>query len=387
MGAAMRDVPLAGGPVAIRGALDLERTAAGILPRRLPAWTRAQYPGPFTDSVAMQPSGVRLAFRTTATRLELRLLTTVWRIEGRPGAIDTGLVDLLVDGELTGQTPAPVGNTLWMDDIRLGGRLEAGEPGTVTFDGLPEADKNIELWLPQATPCELVGLRADAAVRPPRPDGRRRWTHHGSSISSCAEADSPTGTWPAVAARAAGVELTNLSLSGNAVLDPFTARTIRDTPADLISVKLGINVVNTAAFRLRSFGPAVHGFLDTVREGHPRTPLLVVSPVSCPAVEECPGPTGDDGHGRITALGDAADIAAGALSLGVIREELARIVRERAAADQNLHHLDGRLLLGPRETGSLVDGLHPDAGAYRTMGARFTTAVFGPGGAFHRADD
>ena len=44
---------------------------------------------------------------------------------------------------------------------------------------------------------------------------------------------------------------------------------MRDTPADLISVKLGINLVNTDLMRLRAFGPAVHGFLDTIRDGHP----------------------------------------------------------------------------------------------------------------------
>lgn len=42
--------------------------------------------------------------------------------------------------------------------------------------------------------------------------------------------------------------------------------------------------------RLRAFGPAVHGFLDTLREGHPTTPLLVISPIYCPLHENTPGP-------------------------------------------------------------------------------------------------
>ena len=88
----------------------------------------------------------------------------------------------------------------------------------------------------------------------------------------------------------AGVDLVNLGFGGSALLDPFTARTMRDTPADLISVKLGINLVNTDLMRLRAFAPAVHGFLDTIREGHPTTPLLVVSPLLCPLHEETPGP-------------------------------------------------------------------------------------------------
>ena len=40
---AMRSIPLVDGPVEVRGALDLEPTAAGVMPRRLPAWTKEQY--------------------------------------------------------------------------------------------------------------------------------------------------------------------------------------------------------------------------------------------------------------------------------------------------------------------------------------------------------
>ena len=106
------------------------------------------------------------------------------------------------------------------------------------------------------------------------------------------------------------MELINLGLGGSALLDPFTARALRDTPADLISVKIGINLVNTDLMRLRAFTPAVHGFLDTIREGHPTTPLLVVSPILCPIHEDTPGPSALDltalsagqlrfrGHGR-----------------------------------------------------------------------------------------
>jgi len=104
----------------------------------------------------------------------------------------------------------------------------------------------------------------------------------------------PTEPWPVVAARLAGLQLVNLGLGGSALLDPFTARAMRDTPADLISVKIGINLVNTDLMRLRAFTPAVHGFLDTIREGHPTTPLLVVTPLLCPIHEHTPGPAAPD---------------------------------------------------------------------------------------------
>ncbi|MFF3546976.1 GDSL-type esterase/lipase family protein [Streptomyces platensis] len=381
---AMRAVPLRGGPVELRGALDLEMTQAGVMPRRLPAWTKEQYQNPSVYGVTLMPSGVRLVFRTDARELEFEVLTSTGQLDTDPQPRPTGMLELLVDGAPAGRRQAPVGNVVRMAGPGAVQRVIPGEPGTVRFAGLPTGMKNVELWLPQQTPTELVALKADGEVLAPLPDGRRRWVHYGSSISQCIEADGPTGTWPVVAAALGGVEVINLSQAGNEVLDPYVARTIRDVPADLISLKVGINIVSLAAFRLRTFGPAVHGFLDTIRDGHPDTPLLLMSPVSCPAVEETPGPTTTGPDGEITALGDPADVAGGALSLTVVRAELARIVAARQARDPHLHYLDGRELLGPHEVHDLPDGLHPTAAAYRRMGKRFATHAFANHGPFGR---
>lgn len=380
---AMRAVPLIGGPVELRGALDLERTPAGVMPRRLPAWTTEQYQDSSVYGVTLMPSGVRLVFRTDARELEFEVLTSTGQLDTDPQPRPTGMLELLVDGVPAGRRQAPVGNVVRMTGAGAVQRVIPGEPGTVRFAGLPAGMKNVELWLPQQTPTELVALRADREVLAPLPDGRRRWVHYGSSISHCIEADGPTGTWPVVAAALGGLEVINLSQAGNAVLDPYVARTIRDMPADLISLKAGINIVSLSAFRLRTFGPAVHGFLDTIRDGHPDTPLLLMSPVSCPALEETPGPTVMGSNGKVTALGDPADVAGGALSLTVVRAELARIVAARQAHDPYLHYLDGRELLGPDEAHDLTDGLHPAAAAYRRMGKRFATHAFANHGPFH----
>ncbi|MEU1486110.1 GDSL-type esterase/lipase family protein [Streptomyces sp. NPDC005752] len=382
MTAALRAVPLTGGPVEFRGALDLETAQAGVMPRRLPSWTKEQYQNPSVYGVTVMPSGVRLVFRTDARELEFEVLTSTGQLDSDSRPRPTGMLELLVDGAVAGRQQAPVGNVLRMAGPGAVPRLVPGEPGTVRFAGLPAGMKDVELWLPQQTPTELVALRADGDVLAPLPDGRRHWVHHGSSISHCIEADGPTGTWPVVAAALGGVEVINLSLAGNALLDPYVARTIRDMPADLISLKVGINIVSLAAFRLRTFGPAVHGFLDTIRDGHPDVPLLLISPVSCPALEETPGPTATGPDGKLSALGDPADVAGGALSLAVVRAELARIAAARQASDPRLHYLDGRALLGPDEADDLADGLHPTAAAYRRMGKRFAAHAFTAAGPF-----
>ncbi|MFJ8077382.1 GDSL-type esterase/lipase family protein [Streptomyces sp. NPDC096176] len=373
----------------LRGALELERTAHGLLPHRLPCRARAQSADGQLAMAEAQPSGVRLVFRTRATTVELDALRTKNAYVGAPPRPD-GVYDLLVDGKLAGQSGVTGGNVLMVDMTTGAAETRPGPAGTVRFSGLPDTMKDVEIWLPYNEMTHLVSLRTDAPAEPLPDRGRRKWLHHGSSISHGSNAASPSTIWPALAGSLGGVELTNLGLGGSALLDPFTARAMRDTPADLISVKIGINLVNTDLMRLRAFGPAVHGFLDTIREGHPTAPLLVVSPVLCPIHEDTPGPSVPDfsdlsaGTLRFRAAGDPAERAAGKLTLNVIRDELARIVKQRAADDPNLHHLDGRDLYGAADFAELPlpDQLHPDAATHRRIGERFAALAFGSGGPF-----
>ncbi|WP_329204435.1 GDSL-type esterase/lipase family protein [Streptomyces sp. NBC_00683] len=371
----------------LRGALDLERTAQGLLPHRLPAWARAQCADGQLAMAESQPSGVRLVFRTRATAVELDTLPTKRVYVGAPSRPD-GMYDLLVDGRLAGRAGVDGGNTLTIDMTTGSVVHEPGPAGTLRFADLPDGDKDVEIWLPHNETTELVALRTDAPIEPAPDRGRKVWLHHGSSISHGSDAAGPTSTWPALAASLGGVELINLGLAGSALLDPFTARTMRDTPADLISVKIGINLVNADLMRLRAFGPAVHGFLDTIREGHPTTPLLVVSPILCPIHEDTPGPAAPDfsniGEGKLSflAMGDREDSTR--LTLDIIRQELVRITTERAAEDPDLHYLDGRALYGEADFAELPlpDQLHPDAASHRRIGERFAAAAFAATGVF-----
>ncbi|CAM5320260.1 GDSL-type esterase/lipase family protein [Streptomyces pseudogriseolus] len=376
-------------PDLVRGALDLEETPDGLLPHRLPARARAQNTDGQLAMAESQPSGVRLAFRTRATVVELATVPTKRVYVGAPPRPE-GLYDLLVDGRPAGQASATGGNTVTIDMSTGDAEMKPGPAGAVRFDGLPGADKTVEIWLPYNEITALVELRTDAPVEPAPPSGRRTWLHHGSSISHGSDAASPTTVWPALAAAAGEVELVNLGFGGSALLDPFVARTIRDTPADLISLKIGINLVNADVMRMRAFGPAVHGFLDTVRDGHPDIPLLVVSPILCPMHEDTPGPTAFDfsrlaeGKLSFTAAGDPAERAEGKLTLNAVRQELQRIVSARAKDDPNLHHLDGRALYGEADHAELPlpDRLHPDPAAHRLIGKRFAAHAFAAGGPF-----
>lgn len=68
----------------LRGALDLERTAHGVLPHRLPARARAQCADGQLAMAEAQPSGARLVFRTRATAVDLDTLPTKMAYQGAP---------------------------------------------------------------------------------------------------------------------------------------------------------------------------------------------------------------------------------------------------------------------------------------------------------------
>ncbi|RBO90936.1 SGNH/GDSL hydrolase family protein [Pseudochrobactrum asaccharolyticum] len=362
----------------MRGFVELEKTTVGLLPHRLPVNARTQFSDPQLALIETETSGVRLEFKTSATTIEIDVLPTRREIVGiRPRP--NGVYDLCINGRLERQQSAKSA-TILLTDMSAGTTVRKDGPlQTLRFDGLPSGKKLIEIWLPHNEITELCALRANAPIEPLPNTEKSVWVHHGSSISHGSNAKSPTEIWPIIAARATGMDLMNMGFSGNALLDPFTARAIRDRRADFISVKIGINLVNMDLMRLRAFGPAVHGFLDTIRDGHPDTPLLMISPIYCPIHETTPGPGMFDlkalaeGQTKFLASGNSEEVQTGKLTLTVIRQHLQRIVEERSSHDPNIHYLDGLMLYGEQDHARLPleDRLHPDAEVHRLIGQRF----------------
>jgi len=363
------------------GALETVPDSAGITFHRSPAAARRRLGDVAFDYMSSLPSGVRVEALTDTSVIELDLELIRALPLGMPSTGTT--IDVVVDGELRDPVTITEETLVLVDPVTGDLDVRPAGPATVRLDlGTAGRERRVEVWLPVAAATKLLDVRVQAgtSLRQAPPSGPR-WIHHGSSISQCSEADRPTGTWPAIAARRAGRCLLNLGLGGQCHLDQFIARSIRDLPAAAISLELGINVVNADSMRERAFVSALHGFLDTIREGHPDTPILVVTPIICPAAEDEPGPTlfGTDGRVRTVARPD--ELNAGALTLTRIRELLHVAVKQRREdGDNRLHIVDGLELFGPRDADDLPDGLHPDADGYARMAERFLPLAFGAGG-------
>lgn len=311
-------------PPWIRGAVSCERTAYGLLPWRLPDDRPLLHHAGIVSQAGI-PAGVRVAFATDADRVALRV---------QAGETSRGF-DLVIEDRLEQSVELPAGEA------------------TVAFT-LPAGRKRAEIYLPHRHSVALQSLAVDdgAAIAPwSQPDSRPKWTVYGSSITQCGAAASPAQTWPAIVARSRGWDLTCLGFGGQCHLEPTMAQLIRDVPADIVTLCLGINVYGAGSLSLRTFRAAAIGMIAIIREKQPHTELLVMSPLYAPDRE-------------------TTNNAAG-FNLVLIREELREAVAiMRGYGDERLHYIDGLDLFDASCGVHLSDRLHPNAEGYRLLADR-----------------
>lgn len=336
----------------VHGALGLRCEGGLLQPIRLPlADLPYHHPDLKSCFTAEAAAGVRLRLQTTSARLVL-----IAEHESSPWF-----------------SAAPVYDLVTAEGALLRKSAERRGDGTdqVLFEGLGDGEKMLELWLPPSAAVRIRALEIDdgASVAPTPPKGPV-WVVYGSSITHCASAPGPTETWPAIAARRLGWELFSLGFNGACHLDPYVARAIAEVAADRITLKLGINVHNLQSLRERTFAPLVHGFIQTIRDRQPKTPITIVSPIF----------SADREHSPVTDIPVRLGIGkpwTGDLTLSQMREILRMVVTtRRECGDRAIYYLDGRELLAEADAGHLHDGLHPDSAGARLIGERFA-ALFG----------
>ncbi len=333
MAPATRSLPLTGGDVTIEGAVSLETTATGLHPWRLPVARRDLFE-PSVVNKASMPAGVRLTFVSDTTSVLLEIAPP--GVEPDPPWV----FDLLVDGRLHQRLAPPP------------------DADSVQFVDVPAGEHRLELYLPsQYAPVVIRALKIDAgASLHDWCDERRRIVFYGSSITHCRHAAGPSETWPALVARQFDLHLTSLGYGGDCHMDPVVGRMIGGLPADFIGLKLGINMMGALSASDRSFRAMAIGLIETIRDGHPDTPLAVVSPICHPPNE-------------------TTENAAG-MSLQRMRQRLAEACALlRGHGDTNLHYIDGLRIMGADDVHLYVDGIHPSAEGYRFLAAGWSREV------------
>ena len=336
------------------GHVDLRRRKDSLQPLRLPVAELGFYDA-FNRWVGSCAAACRIRLRTASTRLGLRGAQRL--LDQSVGGERRGAYDLYVDGVLHARAWAQGGATIDLEN----GAFVGDEAFNLTFADLPDGDKTLELWLPQAATVSIAALDLDdGAQAAPVADGRPRVLFHGSSITHCLEAEGASAGWPAVAAGLANVDHQNLGWAGSCLLSGQAARIIRDARADAIVLKLGINVHTDGQLKERTFLDSAHAMISIIREKHATTPILVVSPIYSPGRED--------------------EASGGGLPLTRMRQLLSEVVAARVAAgDSQIAYLDGLKLFGAADAHLLPDDLHPNTEGYRLIGERFhALALSGP---------
>jgi len=330
----MQSVSLTDGPLRFAGSLSLDVTDAGVLPARYRVDWRELYE-PLLLGRADMPAGVRATFVSDTSRVVMNVQTPP-----EDAAFDVPWVfDLCVDGE------------------RFARAQPAADATTVRFEGLPAGEHLIELYMPtQYIPVRVRSIEIDGgATLKAYDDPRPKWLVYGSSITQCRHAAGPTESWPAVVAQRCGLNLTCLGYGGNDQIEPILAMTMRELPADYISVCCGGNIFGQSTYSDRTFRAAMLGFLLTIREGHPTTPMVVCT---CVHLEMADQPN----------------------KVGLTLDDYSTMIRDAVATlqqrgDDKLFIHDGKQLFGKGDIHLLADGVHPNAQGYRLMGNRYIEQV------------
>lgn len=298
---------------------------------RFPARLKDALPQPVWN-LAQSPSGGRIRFRTDSNLLAIRL-----EYPSPPGmrnmhAFGQTGVDLYLDGVYHSTAIAPADAT-------------PGTPVEHTYFDLkdqPRAEREVTLYLPLYKPVKVLGIAIARGARcaKARPFALSRpIVFYGTSITQGGCASRPGMSYQAILGRALNVDFVNLGFSGNGRGEPVVARAVAEIDAACFVLDFAQN--NRTVESLRE---AYDPFIAVLREKHPGTPILAVTPIANSRERTHAGAT--EGMRRL------------------IRQVVSRRI---AAGDTNLQLIEGTGLLGPDRLDGLVDGVHPNDLGFQWM--------------------
>jgi lysophospholipase L1-like esterase len=290
---------------------------------RLPLDTWAQ---------AQIPVGVRLELVGDAESIEIQYVTVTDSLGYRGAGAGTSFA-------------------VWRDGAPVQEGVAALGEGRVVLQ-LGDGDGRVIVYLPEGMKPRVLSIDAVGGAIGPAPQ-QPRWIAYGDSIVEGWCATSPALAWPAVAGRDHELDHANLGYAGAARGEIVSATEIAKLPADVITIAHGTNCWTRIPHSVEQMRANIRAFLDVLRQGHPETPILVVSPVIRPDAETKPNRLG--------------------ATLADLRAAIEEVANERIdAGDKRLRLVEGAPLLTEPD---LFDGIHPNDDGHRAIAAAIGPAL------------
>ncbi len=139
------------------------------------------------------------------------------------------------------------------------------------------------------------------------------------------------------------MDFVNLGFRGNGRGEPELAAAVSEIDACCYVIDFWANVPAD------QYGARLPGFVGAIRESHPKTPIVVVTPFfyAQDAVD-------DSVHARQR------------------KDAKAFVKKRQRQGDENIHLLDGSKLISREETYAQVDGVHPNTLGFYLIAKGFT---------------
>ncbi|MEO6052709.1 MAG: SGNH/GDSL hydrolase family protein [Chthoniobacterales bacterium] len=288
------------------------------------------------QGLALCPSSVFVSFFTDSPEIAVRIVNED--------------VEMMRNMPMTGMSGAELfvrEGTDWLSVATAVPLLDDPAYELPLITGNAKEMREYRLYLPLYKPVNKValGFAPKAKVKPsPTPAGVKPVFFYGTSITQGGCANTTGSDFVSILGRKLDTEIINFGFSGSGKGEPEVAELMREIDAEIFVLDYAENC-DTEGMRR-----TLPEFVRILRERHPETPILIISPICYSAY------FWKKDYRRTT-------------------EEMRNLIMERYLqlrndGDENIHFLDGFGLIPPGGSGIFSDGVHPSSGGFSIMAER-----------------
>lgn len=286
--------------------------------------------------LAQSPAGGRIRFRTDSTHVSIRAKSPDFFVMNHITRIGQSGFDIYVDGYFQGSVSPDAQCVISAD-------------WTIAPANQPSKLRNIEISMPLYKPVtiESIGIDDGSTIADPAPYALPKpIVYYGTSITQGGCASTPGTSYQSFVSRWTNTDFVNLGFSGNGFGEAQLATAVSEIDACCYVIDFWGNVGAV------EYGQRLPGFVGPIRENHPKTPILVVSPFYY-ANENI-----DNSHHAQQ------------------RKDSAAFVKEhQKQGDKNIYFMDGLKMISKEQTYGEVDGAHATSLGFYFMAKGLTPVL------------